>query len=159
LIEITRGLPDPALADPPPIYVEAHNDLGATLSGAGEPEAALAEWRKVLQVDPDFMDSLANLGMTLTRLGRDQEALPVLERAVALEPEAPDVRLDLGRSALRLGRYPEALAALEAFVALAPDHPGRGDVEQVIAALRSPPAGSRGSAPPPAPAADSLRRR
>ena len=152
LLEIVNGLPDPALADPPPIYPDAHTDLGATLSGVGETEAALVEWRKVLQVDANFNDALANLGMTLARLGRNAEALPVLERAVAREPQAADVRLDLGRVALHLGRYSEALAALETFVRLKPDDPARMEVEQVITQLRgmsNEPAPGRSSPPDP----------
>jgi tetratricopeptide (TPR) repeat protein len=150
LIEIVKGRPDPGLADPPPIYTAAHNDLGATLSGVGEVEAALEEWRKVLEVDPDFIDSLANLGMTLTRLERNAEALPVLERAVALDPKAPDIRLTLGRVAFKLGQYRVALAQLETFLVLAPDYPARAEVEAVIAGLRADPAargGENGRAP------------
>jgi tetratricopeptide (TPR) repeat protein len=137
LIEIVKGRPDPGLADPPPIYTAAHNDLGATLSGVGEREAAIVEWQKVLEVDPDFKDSVANLGMTLAKLDRNAEALPVLERAVALDPQAPDVRLMLGRVAFQLGQYPLALAQLETFLALAPDYPMRAQVEAVIAGLKA----------------------
>jgi tetratricopeptide (TPR) repeat protein len=107
------------------------------LSGVGEREAAIVEWQKVLEVDPDFKDSVANLGMTLAKLDRNAEALPVLERAVALDPQAPDVRLMLGRVAFQLGQYPLALAQLETFLALAPDYPMRAQVEAVIAGLKA----------------------
>ena len=148
LIEIVRGRPDPGLAAPPPIYTAAHNDLGATLSGTGEVEAAVVEWQKVLEVDPDFKDTLANLGMTLSRLERNAEALPILERAVTLDPEAPDVRLALGRVAIRLGQYPLALAQLETFLRLAPEDPARAQVEAVIAGLRADPAVEGGGGSP-----------
>ena len=136
LVEIVRGLPDPDLAAPPPIYRAAHTDLGSALAAAGEPEAALVEWRKVLQVDANFSAAAANLGMTLCRLERYEEAVPPLELAARLEPAAADVRLDLGRAFLALGRYPEALATLEASLALAPEQPGRDAIARAIASLR-----------------------
>lgn len=137
LVEIVRGLPDPALAAPPPIYQAAHTDLGSTLAGAGEHEDALVEWRKVLQVDATFSDAAANLGMTLCRLERYAEAVPALELAARLEPAAADVRLDLGQALLALGRYREALPALEATLALAPDQPGRDRIAAAIESLRA----------------------
>ncbi len=137
LVEIVRGRPDPQLTTPPPIYAAAHTDLGSTLAGAGETEAAIIEWQKVLEVDPDFAAAAANLGMTLSRLGRAAEAAEVLAQAVVLEPEAADVRLDLGRAYLELGRYAEALTALEAYLALAPDAPERARIEHVIGELRA----------------------
>ncbi len=137
LVEIVRGLPDPQLAAPPPIYTAAHTDLGSTLAQAGETEAAIVEWRKVLQVDADFSDAAANLGMTLNQLGRHEEAAEVLARAVRLEPSAADIRLDLGESYLALGRYPEALAALEAYVTLTPPGAERDQINAVITNLRA----------------------
>jgi tetratricopeptide (TPR) repeat protein len=137
LVEIVRGLPDPALAAPPPIYQAAHTDLGSTLAAAGEPADALVEWRKVLQVDATFSDAAANLGMTLCRLERYDEAVPVLELAARLEPAAADVRLDLGRALLASGRHRDALAALEASLALAPDQPGRDRINAAIATIRA----------------------
>jgi tetratricopeptide (TPR) repeat protein len=137
LIEIVRGLPDPQLHDPPAIYTAAHNDLGATLATAGEPEAALIEWRKVLEVDPNSLEAAANLGITLNRLGRFGESAPVLEGAARLDPNAADVRLSLGQAYLSLGRYPEALTSFETFLRLAPDARERPQVEEAVRALRA----------------------
>lgn len=137
LVEIVRGMPDRGLAAPPPIYRAAHTDLGSALAEAGEPEDALVEWRKVLQVDSTFSDAAANLGMTLSRLERFSEAAPVLELAARLEPEAADVRIDQGRAYIALGRYPEALAALETALALDPEQEGREKIAAAIDGLRA----------------------
>jgi hypothetical protein len=136
LIEMVRGLPDPNLTQPSTIYTAAHNDLGATFAAAGEAEAAVVEWRKVLTADPTSADATANLGMTLHRLGQDAEAAPVLERAVQLEPNAPDVRLVLGSTYVNLGREADAVAAFEAFLRLAPAAPERAQVAEVVRQLR-----------------------
>jgi tetratricopeptide (TPR) repeat protein len=137
LVEIVRGHPDPYLADPPPIYTLAHTDLGSTLAKVGEIDGALVEWRKVLEVNPNFPDAAANLGMTLLRKGSLVEAVPALERAVQLEPEAADVRLELGQAYYRVGARAEALATLETYLRLAPAAPNRAQVEELISSLRA----------------------
>ena len=137
LVEIVRGLPDPGLAAPLPIYALSHTDLGATLAQAGEHEAAIVEWRKVLEADPNFSAALYNLGATLARRERYAEALPVLERAAALEPQAADIQLELGRAAAGVGRLAEAAAAFENFLRLSPESAQRGQVEEVLQAVRA----------------------
>ncbi len=137
LVETIRGLPDPGLAHPSPIYATAHNDLGSTLTEAGEPDDALIEWRKALEVDPHFADAAANLGIVLVRMGRFSEAVPPLERAAELQPDAADVRLTLGRAYASLGAYNEAMAAFQAYLRLAPEGADRGSVEKAIEWLRS----------------------
>jgi len=136
LVEMVRGLPDPNLSHPPPIYTAAHNDLGATFASAGEAEAALIEWRKVLQVDANFPDATSNLGMMLHRMSQFAAAAPVLEQATRLQPEAADVRLSLGSTYWNLGRPAEAVAAFEAFLQMAPAAPERAQVEEALRLLR-----------------------
>jgi tetratricopeptide (TPR) repeat protein len=137
LVEIVRGLPDPGLAAPLPIYALSHTDLGATLAKVGEHDAAIVEWRKVLQVDANFSAALYNLGATLARSERYAEALPILERAAAIEPLAADIQLELGRAATGVGRLAQAEAAFEAFMQLAPESAQRAQVEDVLRRIRA----------------------
>jgi tetratricopeptide (TPR) repeat protein len=77
---------------------------------AREPQAALADFERALQLNPDSPAALQNKAHVLAELlGRTAEALPALDRAVARYPEATPSRG--GRAVLyaRLGRRAEAL--------------------------------------------------
>ena len=52
----------------------------------GDLELAVAEFRRVLQADPDFADAHFNLAVALERLGGRAQARAHLERYLALEP-------------------------------------------------------------------------
>jgi len=53
---------------------------------AGDLELAVAEFRRVLQSDPEFADAHFNLAVALERLGGRSQARAHLERYLALEP-------------------------------------------------------------------------
>jgi Flp pilus assembly protein TadD len=53
---------------------------------AGDLELAVAEFRRVLQADPEFADAHFNLAVTLERLGGRAQARAHLENYLALEP-------------------------------------------------------------------------
>jgi tetratricopeptide (TPR) repeat protein len=60
-------------------------------------EEALAEARRALEVDPDYVEALTYYGTTLiTRLLAYREGIEALERAVALEPENAGAWYSLG---------------------------------------------------------------
>ena len=60
-----------------------------------------------------------------------------MERAAAIEPGAPDVQIELGRAAAGVGRLSQAAAAFEAFLRLSPESAQRGQVEEVLRAVRA----------------------
>ena len=55
---------------------------------AGDLELAVAEFRRVLQTDPDFADAHYNLAVALERLGGRAQARAHLERYLALDPSS-----------------------------------------------------------------------
>jgi Tfp pilus assembly protein PilF len=52
----------------------AYNSRGAASKFAGQVEPALRDWRKVLELQPDFTDAYFNIAVTLIALGRKAEA-------------------------------------------------------------------------------------
>jgi len=60
---------------------EAHTFLGWALSFKGDIEAAIAECRVAIDIDPDFGNPYNDIGAYLIELGRSDEAIPWLERA------------------------------------------------------------------------------
>jgi tetratricopeptide (TPR) repeat protein len=85
-----------------------------------EPEAAIAEFEKELERDPDHYPSLLQIAQLLTRLGRPADALPFAEKAVRVAPGIPGARLVLGRALLETGDAVRAVTELEKGAELAP---------------------------------------
>jgi arylsulfatase A-like enzyme/Flp pilus assembly protein TadD len=58
----------------------AHHTLGLLAARRGDDQAALARWRRALELNPNEHDALLKLGSLLVRLGRPAEARPLFER-------------------------------------------------------------------------------
>ena len=81
-----RGLRGALALDPD--QVEARFNLANLILESGDLELAVAEFRRVLQVAPDFADGHYNLAVALERLGGRAPARAHLEHYLSLEPEA-----------------------------------------------------------------------
>jgi Flp pilus assembly protein TadD len=83
--------------------------LGATLAHHGKRLEAEAEYRKVLQSEPDNALALNNLGYSM--LERDEklnEAFQMIQRAVKSDPNNPSYLDSLGWAYFKLGKLSEA---------------------------------------------------
>ncbi len=80
---------------------------------AGDPAAALLEYREGLRVAPNRSDLLSGAGATEMELGRWSEALKNLQHASRVDPRSPDAASTLGVAYLRLRRYPEARGEID----------------------------------------------
>lgn len=95
-----QALPD----DPVLIY-----DRGIAQANAGNTDAALADFRKVLAQNPDNVDAMNALGFTLADADRDlPEATRLLSKALAAKPDAAAIMDSWGWLQYRLGNLDQA---------------------------------------------------
>ena len=96
----------------------AHHELGLTLAGLGESDAAIAVLHRARQLQKDVPGAWRSLGDQLTLAGdRNQAALAYAEQAYAAAPmEPPPAALD----ALREGRLSDAVQILHRHVTAHP---------------------------------------
>ena len=95
-----QALPD----DPVLIY-----DRGIEEANAGNTDAALADFRKVLAQNPDNVDAMNALGFTLADADRNlPEATRLLSKALAAKPDAAAIMDSWGWLQYRLGNLDEA---------------------------------------------------
>src|SRR6185369_5366859 len=98
-----------------------HYLLGAAFERTGKRAEAVAELRRVLQIDPDFHAALNYLGYTLAESKENlDEALSLVQRAVALEPDNGAYVDSLGWTYYQLGRNEQARGYLERAARLEP---------------------------------------
>jgi len=94
----------------------------------GQWQAAEADFRAALQIEPDQPTVLNYLGYSLVERGEKlDEALDMIERAVAGQPDSGFIVDSLAWALYRLGRYDEALPHMERAVELEPTDPVLND--------------------------------
>ena len=99
----------------------AHFLLGAGYERTGKRREAVASFRRVLEIDPDFHAALNYLGYTFAEAGENlDEALRLVRRAVALDPDNGSYVDSLGWTYHQLGRHEQAREALERAARLEP---------------------------------------
>ncbi|WP_084667833.1 tetratricopeptide repeat protein [Nioella nitratireducens] len=90
----------------------------------GQWDAAEADFRHALELEPDQPNVLNYLGYSLIEQGRDlDEALDMIQRAVAARPDNGYIVDSLGWVYFQLGRYEDAVAPMERALALTPNDP------------------------------------
>jgi tetratricopeptide (TPR) repeat protein len=83
--------------------------------------AALADYQRALERDPQDAATLYSIGRLLLQLGRQHEALGPLKQAFALKADNWSYAFSTGYAFARASRFPEAVPAFRAARGLKPD--------------------------------------
>jgi Tfp pilus assembly protein PilF len=96
----------------------AHQWMGMLEYSTGNPTAAVAEFRKVIEGQPENVTALNNLAFILAEnANKADEALQYAQKAKELQPDNPEVDDTLGWVLYRKGVYASAVSYLERAVA------------------------------------------
>jgi tetratricopeptide (TPR) repeat protein len=105
-------------------------NLGVALALEGFPEAAVEQYHRALELEPDYVDAHHNLAVALASQGELLEAIRHYRRALELQPERADAHHNLGIALAAQGQREEAIRhyrqALERM-------PGRAGVHHALA--------------------------
>jgi arylsulfatase A-like enzyme/Tfp pilus assembly protein PilF len=99
--------------------ITAHYRLADVYRATKNYSGAAEHYRRVLEIDPDYVWALNGLGMTLAMEGRNEEALAAFRDAVRVAPGMAPGYLNLAVHLERMKRFPEALEVYEKFLATA----------------------------------------
>lgn len=105
-------------------FAQPHYRLGIIFGERGQTDRAIAEYRKAIEIDPDYVKSYANLGALLAMRGDHERAASVLNEAVRRDPTYSTARLNLALVHERAGDYATALSHIDTLLAVAPGDPG-----------------------------------
>jgi tetratricopeptide (TPR) repeat protein len=129
-----------------PDFLQAHNVLGVRYAGLGKYDESLAEYQRVLAIDPSLGATYHNISVVLFFLGRYQDAEEAARRALELRPQEAATRYVLGCILVKRDKITaEALQLLResegkfpnASLALAQVSFKQGRIDEVIAELRA----------------------
>ena len=101
----------------------AYHASGLIHRARGDHQAALDDFDKAVQYDPDFARAHAQKGNELVLLGRPQNGLPCVDQAIQLSPNDPaagSFHWIKGRAHFFDGDYPAAASSLQQSIALLP---------------------------------------
>jgi protein O-mannosyl-transferase len=96
--------------------------LGNDFLLRGNADAAITQYRRALEIEPDNVGALNNLGRALAMKGADADALALYQKALALQPGFADTHLNLGHLFLAQGKLDEAIAQYRQNLELVPDN-------------------------------------
>ncbi|PYU14282.1 MAG: hypothetical protein DMG29_10030 [Acidobacteria bacterium] len=99
----------------------AHICLGTIANGTGNPEEAVAQFRRAIEAEPTSDDGYRGLALAYEHLGKLEEAERTYRQAIELRPHYWAGYTWLGGFYFRQVRYAEAAEVYKQVIALAPD--------------------------------------
>ena len=101
--------PQPVRAQGQSADATAHLNLGNVLYGKGQLDAAIAEYRKAIELKPDFMMAHNNLGAAMMKLGRLDEAIAACTEAIRVQSDYKQAYNNLGLALKKKGDLAKAV--------------------------------------------------
>jgi len=90
-----------------------HNWMGLIYQWNGDLGKAEQEFKRAMEIDPDYAATMANLGALYGRSRRLPEAVEILKRAVVKDDNNIEAWINLGAAEGRMNHPKEAIVALE----------------------------------------------
>lgn len=112
----------------PPVYdrkAVLHYNQGVDLAEKGQIDQAQAEFKKALEIFPNFFEARFNLGRTYVMQAKKKEAVEEYLKALKIK-EDPDVYYGLGAIYWELGQWEKVVQNWEEVLKRAPQHPLAG---------------------------------
>ena len=142
-----------------PQNTDALRNLGNIAFDREQPEKAIEDYTKYLELKPDDESVQTDLNTMKLAAGRTDEAIAGYQQILAKNPTFYQAQFNLGLAYFRAGKPTESLAALEKARGFAKDDQSRQQVDQIIARMKGGSAGG-GAAPAsnaPSGSADTLQ--
>src|SRR5262245_436436 len=95
------------------LLADTHRDLAGVKLQQGEPEAAIAEYRRSLALNPDEPETYLGMAEAYRRKGLLNDTEQTLREALRLDPEHQEARLALGVTFLQMQRWDDAAAEFQ----------------------------------------------
>jgi len=97
-------------------------DKGTAYYHKGMYDEAIAEFKKAIEIDPEFAEGYTNLGSAYAAKGMFDEAIAEFKKAIEINPNDAMAHNNLGGAYCRKGMYDEAVAEYERTLAINPNY-------------------------------------
>ena len=103
-----------------PLSPRAHNNMGDVYSREGNMEAAVLEFRKAIELNPNYADACHNLANSYYSQGKLKEAIHYYQKAIASNPALFESHYNLGIVYINIGDFDKATEELNKAARLKP---------------------------------------
>jgi protein O-mannosyl-transferase len=121
----------------------AHQFLGAAFFESGKSEEAIKQFRRTLEINPDYVSAYVGLGNTLLMRGDITQSIQFYRQALKIDPDLPEAHYNLARALATLGDTDKAINQYNDALKLDPAHAdthnnlglllaSRGDIEGAL---------------------------
>jgi tetratricopeptide (TPR) repeat protein len=100
----------------------AHYSVARALSQQGKPDAAIAEYRKTLDLEPTYAEAYQNWGRELALQGKLDEAVALFRDAVRVQPRYAQGHFNLAHALAIQGHSDEAVEQYRVAIRLEPNY-------------------------------------
>jgi len=115
--------------------IQLLSDQGNVLLQQNKFQEAITYFDRVLEIDPNHVDSLNNKGTSLTKIGKLDEAITYFDRVLEIEPNGVETLLNKGIVLVEMNKSNEALSYFQKAIDLYPNHPNVKEIFEYIEAL------------------------
>lgn len=116
----------------PVLGAMSHNNFGSTKDREDQPNEAIAQYRKTIELDPEHPAAYSNLGNVLSDQGKLDEAILEFRKAIELDPAYANAPNGLGNALSNEGKLDEAVTEYRVAIHLSSQdalpHNGLGNV-------------------------------
>ena len=99
------------------------NILGGAYATLKDFDQALKALKKVIELNPNYVDAYYNIGVVLNDQGKIDKAIEAYQRCIALFPNYTDSYINMGQGLRAQGKHEKALEAFITAESIKPDHP------------------------------------
>jgi tetratricopeptide (TPR) repeat protein len=98
----------------------SHYLLGKVLNEQDQPQAAVQQFERAIELRPNYAEAYLDLGLTQRKLSESSDFMVALKKAAELAPNNPTARYQLGKEYLSRGMPEKALVQLREAARLQP---------------------------------------
>ena len=99
------------------------NILGGAYATLKKFDQALKVLKKVIELNPNYVDAYYNIGVVLNDQGKIDEAIEAYQKCISLFPNYPDTYVNMGLGLKSQGKLEKAIEAFITALSIKPDHP------------------------------------
>jgi tetratricopeptide (TPR) repeat protein len=105
----------------------ALGNLGAELSKDGQMDAAISDYRRALDLNPNFLGINYDMGVCYFSMGRLDDAIQAYRRELQLDPSNDIAHNNIGKALEQQGHWNEAVAEYQTALAIDPNSGAAND--------------------------------
>ena len=98
------------------------NILGAVYAKLKEYDKALIALKKVIELNPNYVDAHFNIGVVLNDQGKIQKSIDAYQKCISLFPNYPDAYINLGLALRGQGKIENSIETFLTVLTLKPDY-------------------------------------